>query len=565
MQTLPAFFDACRRNDIAAVKSAIASGIAADAKDERGLTALVEAVQYRGSDELVAVLLEGGADPDAMSVMGDSLAQMAVARGRGKVLDLLAARGADLKVRTALGLGLVGIALQNLDLPLAERLLSMGLGLGEADALAAIAPRAFLSKGLELDLDPSLKAFHTSMGAAPGELSPKLYAAAVSLVRRSGFDPRRDFKGRSLREAVDAEMSSSALVDPASSTRWLLSHLVEILGPGAAGGESAGPTVVGEAAVARSKRPSPKALLLAALGLAAAAGTGYFMLRAPSASFPPRPIAVQAKDLLIARIPFTRGENEIAISVTASIVAVPEGKLAYTFERPGVIVKKPTIRAWNLENSVLEKSFDDVDEFMKDARARFGNSAIPLGVDALLPARGAYMSFDKDTFVVVPVNGESYHEHVKVGPSGSSFLYRDLGTVHVLNSSGQKKSITIDGYYVSESEVNADGGLVALTLTPKGKGDSIVRVVDVSSGKAVFEYRAIVNETVFHPLGRYLVTIIGDKLSFRSLSDGKELLNLRLSQIEGCAEVLALCFTSDGGTMIALCDGAVVSFRAPEF
>jgi ankyrin repeat protein len=88
--------DAAGSGDARTVASLIEDGVAPDARDERGQTALLIAT-HANDVESARLLIEAGADVNAKDAIQDSAYLYAGARGHLKILRLTLSHGADLK------------------------------------------------------------------------------------------------------------------------------------------------------------------------------------------------------------------------------------------------------------------------------------------------------------------------------------------------------------------------------------------------------------------------------------------------------------------------------------
>ena len=90
----PAIIEAARAEDAAAVRSLIAGGADADARQPDGATALHWAA-YRDHHETAALLIEAGADVNAANAFGATPLWLAADNGSGAMVERLLAAGAD--------------------------------------------------------------------------------------------------------------------------------------------------------------------------------------------------------------------------------------------------------------------------------------------------------------------------------------------------------------------------------------------------------------------------------------------------------------------------------------
>jgi ankyrin repeat protein len=94
-QTTDSLPAAAGRGDIERILTLIADGIAVDARDERGRTALLVAT-HRNDLAIARILISAGADVNAMDTIQDSPYLYASAEGRLEILRLTLNAGADL-------------------------------------------------------------------------------------------------------------------------------------------------------------------------------------------------------------------------------------------------------------------------------------------------------------------------------------------------------------------------------------------------------------------------------------------------------------------------------------
>jgi ankyrin repeat protein len=90
----PEFIGAAERGDAAAVKKLIGGGLAVDAANERGTTALIAAVQ-RNHLEVAKLLVQAGADVNRQDAAKQSAFLIAAAEGNLELLRLMLGNGAD--------------------------------------------------------------------------------------------------------------------------------------------------------------------------------------------------------------------------------------------------------------------------------------------------------------------------------------------------------------------------------------------------------------------------------------------------------------------------------------
>ena len=100
---------AAETGDVAGLQVALSAGAAVDARDGRGWTALMYAVN-KGYPVLVEPLLAAGANPDVRAPDGATALFMAVVHGHTEVIEQLMEAGADLSVRGPKGKTAVDVA-----------------------------------------------------------------------------------------------------------------------------------------------------------------------------------------------------------------------------------------------------------------------------------------------------------------------------------------------------------------------------------------------------------------------------------------------------------------------
>jgi TPR repeat protein len=94
---------AAERGDVAQVRSLLTLGVDAQATDEGGKTALINAA-WRGYGRVVEVMLEFGADPDFTDQNGLSALSWAALNGHTQVVEGLVAAGANINRRDNFGM-----------------------------------------------------------------------------------------------------------------------------------------------------------------------------------------------------------------------------------------------------------------------------------------------------------------------------------------------------------------------------------------------------------------------------------------------------------------------------
>jgi ankyrin repeat protein len=98
--------DAIRRGDVRTVEDLLARGMAVDARDRHGQTAIMLAA-HAGHQEIVELLIAHQADLNSTAKFGLSALMLAIVAGHADAARVLAKAGADLSVR---GTGAPGFA-----------------------------------------------------------------------------------------------------------------------------------------------------------------------------------------------------------------------------------------------------------------------------------------------------------------------------------------------------------------------------------------------------------------------------------------------------------------------
>ena len=100
---------AAQSGDIAGLQAALSAGVEVDARDGRGWTALMHAVN-KGYVLLVEPLLEAGANPDVRAPDGATALFMAAVHGHTEVIELLSNTGVDVSIKGPKGKTAVDVA-----------------------------------------------------------------------------------------------------------------------------------------------------------------------------------------------------------------------------------------------------------------------------------------------------------------------------------------------------------------------------------------------------------------------------------------------------------------------
>lgn len=118
-------WEAAEAGDAAALGAFVDAGVPVDAKDD-GWTALQLSAQ-KGHTEAVSLLLDKGADVNALNGNGYTPLLLAAMDGQVEVAKVLVAKGADLKAQTTSGVGVLHAAAQGGQAAIVELLLAKGL------------------------------------------------------------------------------------------------------------------------------------------------------------------------------------------------------------------------------------------------------------------------------------------------------------------------------------------------------------------------------------------------------------------------------------------------------
>jgi ankyrin repeat protein len=98
--------EAVKGKDVAAVEQLLEEGAGADTVDAEGNPALsyaINALQAGGTTDMVAMLLNNGADPDVLDNLGKAPLALAAKNGRLEAVQMLLDAGADVNTRFAIG------------------------------------------------------------------------------------------------------------------------------------------------------------------------------------------------------------------------------------------------------------------------------------------------------------------------------------------------------------------------------------------------------------------------------------------------------------------------------
>lgn len=90
--------DAAGRGDLARVKALLAEGADVNARDEMGVTPLMQA-SLAGNTDVVRFLLDKGADLNRQNKIGMTALTAAASGGKFEIVKLLLASGADLNLK----------------------------------------------------------------------------------------------------------------------------------------------------------------------------------------------------------------------------------------------------------------------------------------------------------------------------------------------------------------------------------------------------------------------------------------------------------------------------------
>ena len=139
---------AAQTGDIEGLKAALEAGVDIDARDARGWTALMHAVN-KGYTLLVEPLLEAKANPDVRAPDGATALFMAAVHGHSEIIEHLMKAGADIAISGPKGKTAVDVAktrygdanaTQLDNEKLAVRALLRGMTLADAEAVATMKP-----------------------------------------------------------------------------------------------------------------------------------------------------------------------------------------------------------------------------------------------------------------------------------------------------------------------------------------------------------------------------------------------------------------------------------------
>ena len=101
--------EAIKEKDVAAAERLLQAGAGADTVDTLGNPALyyaIIAMEAGGSIDMVAMLLNNGADPDVLDSNGKAPLALAAKNGHLEVVQLLLDAGADVNTKFAIGMAL---------------------------------------------------------------------------------------------------------------------------------------------------------------------------------------------------------------------------------------------------------------------------------------------------------------------------------------------------------------------------------------------------------------------------------------------------------------------------
>ena len=222
--TLPpdALHRAAKAGNLKGLEAALAAGADANARDDKGWTALMYVVD-KGYVLLVEPLLQAKADPDVRAPDGATALFMAVAHGHGEIIPLLMQAGADPTIKGPRGKTAVALALLNLEKRKMERWVSLLLTFRDCDEcpdMVVVPAGRFRMGDLSGDGESDERPVHAVTITSPFAVGKYelTFAEWDACVAASGCTHRPDDKGwgRGTRPVINVSWN-----DVQEYVRWL--------------------------------------------------------------------------------------------------------------------------------------------------------------------------------------------------------------------------------------------------------------------------------------------------------------------------------------------------------
>jgi ankyrin repeat protein len=229
-QITPEFAAALRSGTAASLREALAHGLSANARDQAGNTALMQAAVY-GNVDCIRLLLDQGAEVNATNAAGAS-ALIRAAFDFEKV-RLLINRGADVQVRSALGNTPLMLAARSADSHRSvELLLAKGADArstnnwGASALMAAVAGgdedsvRGLLRSGADANAQPHMTPQAFILGGGRSPLMWAAYRGEVKIMKmlvEAGADVNAE-------GMLGTPLAQAAWADSQAATRFLIEH-----------------------------------------------------------------------------------------------------------------------------------------------------------------------------------------------------------------------------------------------------------------------------------------------------------------------------------------------------